>query len=86
MSIRNSSLWTPLDIAAYKGHAKVVGLLIESGSDVNPVDKQKITPLHLAAQKGHLEVANILLEHDADVGKDANGNTPLDTAITYDHE
>ena len=86
MSYRNATLWTPMDAAAYKGHAKVMQLLIETGSDVNPVDKQKTTPLHLAAKEGHLEVANVLLKNDADVGLDANGNSPLDLAITFDHE
>ena len=87
MFYRNAVLWTPLDAAAYKGHAKVAQLLIETESDVNPVDRQKSTPLHLAAQEGHLEVVNVLLENDGDVGLlDTNGNSPLDLAITFDHE
>ena len=87
MFYRNAGLCTPLVAAAYRGHAKVAQLLIETESDVNPVDKQKSTPLHIAAQEGHLELANVLLENDGDVGLlDTNGNSPLDLAITLDHE
>lgn len=84
---RNAKLWTPIDAAASKGHAKVVELLIEAESDINPTDKEKTTPLHHAAVGGHVEVVNLLLEYEADVGLlDTSGSSPLDMAINSDHE
>ena len=40
---RNSTLWTPIDCAAAKGHAKVAGVLLEFDSPVDPMDKTKVT-------------------------------------------
>ena len=39
---RNSTLWTPLDCAAAKGHLKVASLLLEFDSPIDPTDKAKV--------------------------------------------
>ena len=39
---RNSKLWTPMDCAAATGNDQVVTLLIDSGADVDPTDKNKV--------------------------------------------
>ena len=86
-AFRNAKLWTPIDVASAKGHHKVVELLIEADSEVDPKDKEKTTPLHHAASNGHLKVVKILLENGADTDvMDLNGNSPLDLAINSDHE
>jgi ankyrin repeat protein len=48
---------TALLIAAAEGHADVVQLLIEAGSDVNALDEEGSSPLSLARSFGHLDVA-----------------------------
>lgn len=57
---------TAIHIAAYKGHAAIVKILLEAGA---PVDggQQELTPLVLAAQAGNDDVVEILLKHGADV-------------------
>lgn len=79
-------MWTPIDCAAYRGHDKVVKVLIDAGADVNPADKQPTTPLHLAAQEGHLNVVRVLLDNHANVSKCSNGQNCLDTAIDYGNQ
>ena len=85
--LRNAAWWTPLDAASYKGHSKVVQVLIEAGADVNPTDKQLTTPLHLAAKEGHLNIVHILLNNGAQVcQRDINELSSLDMAIDNGHE
>lgn len=48
---------TALLIAAAEGHADVVRLLIEAGSDVNALDEEGSSPLSLARSFGFLDVA-----------------------------
>ena len=36
-------MWTPLDCAASKGHAKVADILLEFDSPIDPTDKTKVT-------------------------------------------
>jgi len=68
-------------VAAYRGHADVVKVLLESGADPDAKNNGGHTPLHAAAYRGHLNVASLLLEHGADpcvTNKD--GDIPLVTA------
>jgi ankyrin repeat protein len=51
---------TALMVAAAEGHADVVELLIEAGSDLNLVDEEGSTALLLARSNGHLDVAATL--------------------------
>jgi len=68
-------------VAAYRGHADVAKVLLESGADPDAKNKEGNTPLHAAAYRGHIDVASLLLEHGADpcvTNKD--GDIPLVTA------
>ena len=57
-------------------------MLIESGADVNSIDRGGLIPLHNAASYGHIEIAQLLL----DAGSQVNANdrwqfTPLHEGI-----
>jgi ankyrin repeat protein len=77
-------------LAAWKGHAAVVELLLQSSRvDVQPKDSNGITPLLLAAKWGHELVVGLLLEiGEADVNtRDYEyGQTALLWAAKEGHE
>jgi ankyrin repeat protein len=60
----------------------LVGLLIESGADLNARDDHGFTPLHFAAQEHAPEIARILLGKGADPNaRDEDGNSVLWRAV-----
>jgi ankyrin repeat protein len=73
---------TALHLAAEKGHAPIVELLLsKDGVDVNAQDQYKYTALHKAASKGHKEIVTILLEHKAEVDSFHPCSSPLELAV-----
>ena len=92
VNAKNSDDWTPLQIAADKGHKEIAELLIDKGADVNAKNDRGGTPLHYAASGvspsssaqsggGHKEVAELLIANGADVSaKNDRGGTPLHRA------
>jgi uncharacterized protein len=79
--------FTPLQLAAFFGHAEVVTWLVAHGADINAVARnpQRIMPLHAAAANGNLEIVQTLLDAGADVNAaQAGGFTPLHTAADSD--
>ncbi|KAK1772870.1 hypothetical protein QBC33DRAFT_522720 [Phialemonium atrogriseum] len=80
--------WTPLSLAARKGHeAAVVKLLLKEGADFEAKDKYGRTPLLQAAGRGHEAVVKLLLKEGADFeAKDKDGWTPLLQAAGGGHE
>ena len=84
----NSNGFTPLYVAAYRGHLEVVQhLLAQGGIDVNRANGNGATPLFIAAEQGHLEVVQHLLEQRGiDVNRAMNGGaTPLYVAAQNGH-
>ena len=74
----------PLVMAAYKGYADIVKLLLEAGADVTAVDPgMKATALHAAAYAGRAAAARLLIEYKIDVDRQGpyNGYTALHDAI-----
>lgn len=62
-----SSKDTALTIAADKGHAKFVELLVSKGADIEVKNKKGNSPLWLACHGGHLDVIRIMVESSVDV-------------------
>jgi uncharacterized protein len=75
---------SPLIMAAYKGYAEIVRLLLEAGADVSVVDPgMQATALHAAAYAGRTEAAKLLIDYHIDINKQGpkNGYTALHDAI-----
>ena len=72
---------TPLHCAVWKGHQKVVELLLAAGADVNAHNENDhwgTAPLHAAAHANQAGIAQLLIDHGADVNaKDREGRTPM---------
>ncbi|XP_045928013.1 protein phosphatase 1 regulatory subunit 12A isoform X5 [Micropterus dolomieu] len=72
---------TSLHVAAAKGYAEVLKLLIQAGYDVNIKDYDGWTPLHAAAHWGKEEACRILVENLCDMDLiNKMGQTALDVA------
>lgn len=72
-----------LHIAASKATPGQVRFLLETGSDVNEIDKISGTnSLHWAAARGNLEICRLLIDHGCDLNLQANDKrTPLFSAL-----
>lgn len=68
--------------AARKSHAKVMGLLLRQGANVEAVDEEGRTPLLVAATEGRVKVLQMLLERGANIeAVDYYQNTSLHMAV-----
>ena len=74
----------PLHIAAIKGNAEIMKLLINKQSDVNCLTLDRVTPLHYAVESGCYEAVKILIENGAILRADDNRRTPLDIIDSVD--
>lgn len=59
--------YTPLHIAANKGHEAIVRLLLDRRACINALANDSSTPLHDAARKGHESIVRLLLDRGADI-------------------
>jgi hypothetical protein len=57
---------TPLQVAAVRGDAACVSLLLKLGADLNQTDTRGATAVFFAAQEGQFEVVRVLLRLGAD--------------------
>jgi len=69
---------TPLLLAAFNGHTRVVERFINANANVNASNKTQTTALILAASEGHVDIVNLLLHHHSNINaRDYHQITPL---------
>jgi ankyrin repeat protein len=69
----------PLQCAVFNGNAEIVGLLLDSGEDVNAYH-WRMTALHIAVRKRDLQLVHILLSAGANVNAEPH-TTALQEAV-----
>ncbi|XP_046610474.1 serine/threonine-protein phosphatase 6 regulatory ankyrin repeat subunit B isoform X1 [Neodiprion virginianus] len=78
---QNSIGWTPLLIAAHRGHMELVTNLLANHARVDVFDHEGRSALHLAAERGYLQVCDALLASKAFINsKSRVGRTALHLA------
>lgn len=89
---KNKQNWTALHMAAARGHAVTVQLLVDEGADIKAVTYEPgyvvsgSTALHWAARNGHEKVLEILLENGAEINlQTPGGETALHWAAQNGH-
>lgn len=70
---------TALTIAADKGHAGFVEMLIHAGAQINVRNKKGCSALWLACSGGHLDTVRTLIKHNAD--SDAQDNRKVSSLM-----
>ncbi|KAJ2952045.1 hypothetical protein O0L34_g4306 [Tuta absoluta] len=65
-SAKDNAGFTPLHVAAAKGHVRIARLLLQYGANVSAAANGGIRPLHEAAENCHVEVIRLLLAYGAD--------------------
>lgn len=83
-NVRYRDVWdnmTPLLIAAYRGHAKCVVLLLGKGASPMTRTRDGSTPLHFAAGFGHMEVCKVLCGCAITHATNHRNETPIDWAL-----
>ena len=75
-----------LHLAAYRGHAELVGLFLDQGMDVNHLNGKGDTALLWAARGGYNSIVNALIDRGADTElQNYIGSTALYWAVRYEH-
>jgi ankyrin repeat protein len=85
----SSDGFTPLQLAAFFGHAETVRTLIALGGDreLASTNPMRVRPVHAAAANQHLEVMRVLLESGADPNTQQEGGwTPLHEAANHSQD
>lgn len=75
--------FTPIGLASFFGHYKIVKIFIEKGADVNSPSNNdfKVSPLHSACAISNIKITELLLKNGANVNAKQQGNvTPLHSA------
>ncbi|XP_047022392.1 uncharacterized protein LOC124631822 [Helicoverpa zea] len=65
-SAKDNAGFTPLHVAAAKGHVRIARLLLQYGANVSAAAQGGIRPLHEACENSHVEVIRLLLAYGAD--------------------
>ncbi|MDC0319358.1 ankyrin repeat domain-containing protein, partial [Verrucomicrobia bacterium] len=67
---KTNSGWTPLVVAAVRGHKVIAELLIAKNANVNAKNNGGETPLDWAIQRKRTEIANLLRKHGGKTGEE----------------
>ena len=79
----NKNKYTPLMVAAHRGHEELVKKLLLANAKVGMQDAYGATALHHAARKNHIQCGILLAEGGASMRtKDIHSETPLDVAYS----
>jgi len=73
-----------LHLAAEKGKANVVKVLLTAKADPRVKDSRGLTPLHVAAEQGQAEIIRMLAAGAELNAVDKSGKTPLHLAVAKD--
>ncbi|CAH0407235.1 unnamed protein product [Chilo suppressalis] len=65
-SAKDNAGFTPLHVAAAKGHVRIARLLLQYGANVSAAAQGGIRPLHEASENSHVEIIRLLLAYGAD--------------------
>ncbi|CAG9982604.1 unnamed protein product [Clonostachys byssicola] len=86
LNVPNIRGQTPLLVAAYKNHKKVVELLLDAGAEIDTPNNVGQTPLHAAAERGRHGIVKLLCQRGADLNsKNDNGHSLLYSALLNKH-
>ncbi|KAM3929137.1 uncharacterized protein RB166_006918 [Leptodactylus fuscus] len=78
MNRQEKNGWSPLLVAAERGHTGIIKILLQNHARVDVFDEHGKAALHLACENGHDKIADVLLWHKAFVNaKTKLGLTPL---------
>ncbi|EQC37033.1 hypothetical protein SDRG_05262 [Saprolegnia diclina VS20] len=78
LDVANQQGLTPLHIAATRGHAPLVSLLLDHGADIDFATNSQQTALFMAVAHARVDVVELLLRFDANPNApNKNGETPL---------
>ena len=76
---------TPLQYAVLTGRTEMTKLLLSAHASVSGEYRDGQSLLHVAAVRGYAPIIDLLVQAGANVqALDANGNTPLDSAVLHD--
>ena len=78
VDMKNSSGYTPVNIAAKQGHNHLCEYFMELGADLNIPDDDGLTPLYFISQDGDNDLVKKLLDHGADVDSAGSLQVALD--------
>ncbi|KAH9101094.1 hypothetical protein Ae201684P_007282 [Aphanomyces euteiches] len=82
VDIKESTGWTPLQMASASGRLDVVKYLLDKGAALDT--KNPACPFHMACESGHLDVVKCLLDKGTAIDEASHhGQTPLYLASKY---
>lgn len=83
----NPRLMGAIHLAAEKGSAPIVEMLLHKGTDVDALNQTDQTPLHCASRSGCEDVVKLLLANNSSVNaQDENKQTPLHGAAAHGYD
>jgi len=89
-ALHAAAQWGMADVADILLNAAVPAALGDMMANMASKSVECVCPAHLAARWGHIAVLEVLLKHGADrkrrSGKDGQGRTPLEEAMTWRRE